>query len=56
MTELEKRVEAIEAWIQAFEDEGEQFLEAVEGLANQQELEVVFIPDGDLLRNKNKDN
>jgi len=53
--ELEARIEAIEAWIEQWEAEGEEFLKQMEGLERDQ-LEVVFIPDKDLLRNKKHDN
>ena len=58
MNELEKRVEAIEAWIQEFEEDGERFLQTVEDLVQHEEnlVEVVFTPAEDLLRNKKKDN
>ena len=55
MSELEERIKAIEAWIEKFEPEGEEFLKHMEELEDDQ-IEVVFIPDKDLLRNKAKDN
>jgi len=53
--ELEERITAVEAWIERFEAEGEEFLKHMESLERDQ-LEVVFIPDKDLLRNKKHDN
>ena len=55
MSELEKRVEAIEAWIEQFVSEGEEFLKHMETLEEEQ-VEIVFIPDTAPLRNKKRDN